>query len=78
MLGLSPARYIKAMRLNAARRELARGDNPQLSVYDAAVRWGFWHFGHFSTDYKKQFSELPSQTLDRARLRCRGAGTSRP
>jgi len=78
VLGLSPARYIKAMRLNAARRELARGDNPQLSVYDAAVRWGFWHFGHFSTDYKKQFSELPSQTLDRARLRCRGAGTSRP
>ena len=67
VLGLSPARYIKAMRLNDARRELARGDDPELSVYDAAVRNGFWHFGHFSADYKKQFSELPSQTLSRAR-----------
>ncbi len=67
VLGLSPARYIKAMRLNAVRRELSRADDPGLSVYDVAARWGFWHFGHFSTDYKKQFSELPSQTLRRAR-----------
>lgn len=67
VLGLSPARYIKAMRLNAVRRELGRGDDPELSVYDVAARWGFWHFGHFSADYKKQFSELPSQTLRRAR-----------
>jgi AraC family ethanolamine operon transcriptional activator len=69
VLGLSPARYIKAMRLNAARRMLARGDDPALSVYDVAARWGFWHFGHFSTDYKKQFFEQPSETLRRARVR---------
>ena len=67
VLGLSPARYIKAMRLNDVRRELARGDKPELSVYDAAARRGFWHFGHFSADYKRQFSELPSETLGRAR-----------
>lgn len=75
VLGLSPARYIKAMRLNDVRRELARGDDPQLSVYDAAARRGFWHFGHFSADYKKQFSELPSQTLGRARSGRRGAAS---
>ncbi len=69
VLGLSPARYIKTMRLNAVRRDLARGETPDLSVYDAAARRGFWHFGHFSADYKKHFSELPSQTLSRARLK---------
>lgn len=74
VLGLSPARYLKAMRLNAVRRELGRGDRSGMSVYDAAVRWGFWHFGHFSADYKKQFSELPSETLNRSRSRVRGPG----
>ncbi|MEP7281480.1 MAG: helix-turn-helix domain-containing protein [Rubrivivax sp.] len=78
VLGLSPARYIKAMRLNDVRRELARGDDPELSVYDAAARCGFWHFGHFSADYKKQFSELPSQTLGRARSGRGGSSSLRP
>jgi AraC family ethanolamine operon transcriptional activator len=67
ILGVSPARYIKAIRLNAVRRELARAQRSTESVYDVAARWGFWHFGHFSADYKKQFAELPSETLRRAR-----------
>jgi AraC-like DNA-binding protein len=33
---------------------------------DAAARWGFWHLGQFSRDYKGQFGELPSQTLKAA------------
>lgn len=69
VVGLSPARYLKVVRLNAVRRELNRAEDATLSVYDAAARWGFWHFGHFSADYKRQFSELPSETLRRARLR---------
>lgn len=67
VLGTSPARYVKSVRLNAVRRELSRSQDPSVSVYDVAARWGFWHFGHFSTDYKKQFAELPSETLRRAR-----------
>jgi AraC family ethanolamine operon transcriptional activator len=67
ILGVSPARYVKAIRLNAVRRELARAQRSADSVYDVAARWGFWHFGHFSADYKKQFAELPSETLRRAR-----------
>ncbi|HEX6020033.1 MAG TPA: helix-turn-helix domain-containing protein [Burkholderiaceae bacterium] len=68
-LGVSPGRYLKAMRLNAARRDLGRDDGPNVSVYEVAARWGFWHFGHFSADYKKLFAELPSETLRRARAR---------
>lgn len=71
VVGLSPTRYIRALRLNAARRELRRCADPQASVYDVAVRWGFWHFGRFSGDYKRQFSESPSESLRRGRL---GAG----
>jgi AraC family transcriptional regulator, ethanolamine operon transcriptional activator len=70
-LGVSPGRYIKLIRLNAVRRELCGAEDLRMSVYDAAARWGFWHFGHFSADYKKHFAELPSETLNRARAaRC--------
>ena len=68
-LGVSPGRYLKAIRLNAARRELSRQESSNQTVYDVAARWGFWHFGHFSTDYRKLFAELPSETLRRARAR---------
>ena len=33
------------------------------SVQDTAARWGFWHGGQFADDYRRQFDELPSQTL---------------
>lgn len=69
VLDLSPARYIKTIRLNAVRRELRSVSDAHTSVYDIAARWGFWHFGHFSSDYKGLFSELPSDTLRRARGR---------
>ena len=65
VLGMSPARYLKLLRLNAARRELRTADvgKKKRSVYDVAARWGFWHFGHFSADYKQMFAESPSETL---------------
>lgn len=69
VLGLSPQAFLRVLRLNAARRELARHEQPQTSVYDVAARWGFWHFGRFSTDYKRQFGESPSSTLKRGQQR---------
>jgi AraC family ethanolamine operon transcriptional activator len=48
------------VRLNGVRRELR---STAATVQDAAARWGFWHLGQFSRDYKRQFGELPSQTL---------------
>lgn len=66
VLGTSPMHYWRAMRLNRVRRDLKRGT--ETSVYDVAVQHGFWHFSQFSLDYKRHFSELPSETLRRARL----------
>lgn len=61
ILGLTPAAFIRARRLNKVRDLLKEVD----SVTEAATAWGFWHFGHFSQEYKKLFGELPSDTLRR-------------
>lgn len=69
VLGVSPARYLRAVRLNNARRDLKNPSGPDIGVQDVAARWGFWHLGQFSLDYKSQFGELPSVTLKAARAR---------
>lgn len=56
--GLSPNRYLRAVRLNAADRSL-RG-SPRASVTDTAYRWGFAHASHFGKEYKKLFGRTPS------------------
>lgn len=61
VLGVTPAAYLRAVRLNAARRSLKAG----LTVTEAAALWGFWHFGRFSADYNAMFGELPSMTYRR-------------
>lgn len=63
VLGIAPAKYMRAARLNGVRRELRRGGG---AVQDVAARWGFWHMSEFAAAYKRQFSELPSQTLRQA------------
>ena len=63
VLGINPIRFLRAMRLNGVRRDLRAAIAPPDSVQDIAARWGFWHLGHFVTDYKQMFGELPSETL---------------
>jgi AraC family transcriptional regulator, ethanolamine operon transcriptional activator len=65
VLGLNPVRFLRAMRLNGVRRDLKRARLPADSVQDLAAKWGFWHLGHFVTDYKQMFGELPSTTFRR-------------
>jgi AraC family transcriptional regulator, ethanolamine operon transcriptional activator len=60
-LGTSPATYLRTVRLNAVRRAL-RTQGTEATIADTAARWGFWHMGHFSQDYKALFGETPSQT----------------
>ncbi|MDN5568587.1 MAG: helix-turn-helix domain-containing protein, partial [Paracoccus sp. (in: a-proteobacteria)] len=58
-LGMSPADYMRALPLNAARARILDG----ASVTQAATLSGFWHFGRFAQDYRTLFGELPSATL---------------
>jgi len=68
VLGLNPVCFLRAVRLNGVRRDL-KCAAPVTSVQDSAAKWGFWHLGHFVTDYKRMFGELPSETLRRKRAR---------
>lgn len=63
VLGVAPAKYMRAARLNGVRRELRSGGG---AVQDVAARWGFWHMGEFAAAYRRQFGELPSHTLRQA------------
>ncbi len=63
VLGIAPAKYMRAARLNGVRRELRQSRG---AVLDVAARWGFWHMGEFAAAYRRQFGELPSQTLRQA------------
>ncbi len=66
VLDLNPVKFLRTLRLNAARRALKRAAaSGQGSVTDVAGEWGFWHLSHFSADYKAMFGELPSETLRR-------------
>lgn len=61
LLNTTPMAYLRAERLNGVRSMLKTAN----SVTEAAAHWGFWHFGHFSQEYKKMFGELPSATFKR-------------
>jgi len=65
VLGMSPAAYLRAIRLNGARRDLCDAGRAQ-SVKDVAAAWGFWHLSQFATDYRRLFGARPSETLQRA------------
>ena len=62
LVGVSPKQYSRSLRLNGVRRDLERSD-PHVKIADVANRWGFWHMGQFAADYRRQFRELPSETL---------------
>ncbi|MGC6371890.1 helix-turn-helix domain-containing protein [Pseudomonas sp. K2I15] len=66
-LGINPVAYLRALRLNAVRRELRTSTQPH-GVQQVAARWGFWHLSRFSSDYRTLFGECPSQTLRRTEL----------
>ncbi len=61
---MSPQQYVKARKLNAARRSLLaarRGEG--IRVTDIAWNQGFTHMGRFSVDYRRIFGECPWDTL---------------
>jgi AraC family ethanolamine operon transcriptional activator len=79
-LGMSPQQYLKAMRLNAARRMLrglgtqSQCHGHQTSIADVAAQCGYEHPSRFAGDYRRQFGTLPSETLRTgAQLAAQGA-----
>lgn len=58
----TPINYIRCIRLNGVRRELMGTRGAEVSIGDAASRWGFYHLSHFAAEYQELFGELPSQT----------------
>lgn len=61
VLGMAPATYLRALRLNGARRDLC--GRAAGSVQDVAAAWGFWHLSQFATDYRRMFGMRPSEAL---------------
>lgn len=66
-LNISPLQYLKALRLNQARRQLKHLAELQLvhekenTIASVAALCGFNHASRFASDYKRMFGELPSQ-----------------
>src|SRR5262249_9438618 len=63
--GVPPLRYLTTRRLHEARRILRTSDAEVTTVTAIATRFGFWKFGRFAMDYRRQFGERPSETLRR-------------
>ena len=64
VIGMSPAAYLKIVRLNGLHRDLMKSRGAK-AIGDMAARWGFWHTSQLSVDYKRLFGELPSETVKR-------------
>jgi AraC family ethanolamine operon transcriptional activator len=61
--GLTPKDFVKAIKLNAARRDLlAIGPGPG-HIEAVARRYGFDRPGNFAADFRRLFGELPSRTI---------------
>jgi AraC family ethanolamine operon transcriptional activator len=60
---VTPMAYWKTRRLNAVRQALKDADPAADTIHDIARHWGFWHTGAFAADYRRQFGELPRETL---------------
>jgi len=64
-LGITPKQYIRQAKLEKVRASLLDPTCNIRTVTEVAIDYGFMHFGRFSSIYKKQFGELPSETLKR-------------
>ena len=64
---MSPATWLRRIRLNQIRKILQQSTPDEILVKQVALGNGFFHLGHFSRNYKALFGELPSDTLNKTR-----------
>ena len=62
-LGVAPVGYLRRVRLEQVRRELAAADSSETLVRDVARKWGFVHLGRFAAAYREAFGRTPNQDL---------------
>jgi AraC-like DNA-binding protein len=60
-VGQSPMRYLRQVRLERVRDELAQAEPGATTITQTATRWGFTHLGRFAAEYRRTFGELPSE-----------------
>jgi AraC-like DNA-binding protein len=63
--GTTPMKYLKLVRLDAARSKLKIAQQTRESVTEIAMNVGYSILSHFSRDYKARFNETPIETRDR-------------
>lgn len=62
--GQTPAYYIRTLRLQKARADLADPSQAHLSVAAIAFKWGFVSQAHFSRVFRQEFGLSPKQSRD--------------
>jgi AraC-like DNA-binding protein len=65
-LGLSPSEVIRRIRMEGIREELLGNASFSEGILQTAVRWGVNNRSTLISSYRKQFSETPSETLQRS------------
>jgi len=63
--GVTVTDYLRAMRLDAAYRDLITAHPSRDTVATIALRNGFSHLGRFSCQFRERFGQLPRETLRR-------------
>jgi len=66
LLGVTPVRYARLLRLNSVRQALLRTADLNETVTKVAPRCGFAELARFAVEYRQLFSERPSETLRRS------------
>ncbi len=64
-LRIGPSAFLRHQRLHGVRRTLLTTPPVHGVVKESALKWGFWHMGHFSREYRELFGESPSATSAR-------------
>lgn len=62
---LTVSNYLKAIRLEAARRELAASRQEETSVTEIAMQSGCTHLGRFSVEFRERYGVSPRELLSR-------------
>lgn len=70
LFGLGPITYLKLLRLSAVHRRML-DPSCTLRIIDVAADLGFWHMGHFGSDYRRVFGRTASETIASVRTTSR-------